>query len=124
MNQRLELPHGAHPIAQARQRGLKPADGVLVSFVGPTPWQAHHVFAESGKRYDWSWSDGLQIHVVLKPGIDATDAINNLFDPFNTEHLLGVIDIERKAVSFVVTMNPPTLWHRADVSDYFPETVQ
>lgn len=123
MNANLPLPQGALPIAQARQRGLKPAGGILVSFVGPTPWDAHHVFAESGQSYDWDWSVGLEIHVVLKPGIDAIDAINHLYDPFNTT-LLGLIDIERKRVSYVSSLVPkPVLWHRKYVGDFFPETI-
>ncbi len=123
MSAHLPIPQGAWPIAQARQQSLKPADGILVSFVGPTPWDAHHVFPESGKRYDWSWAAGLEIHVVVKPGIDATDAINSLYDPFNTQTLLGLIDIERKQVSYVCALLPePVLWPRRYVGDFFPET--
>lgn len=124
MTSQLPLPSGAQPIAEARQRGQKPAEGIFVSYVGLTPWDAHHVLPEPGKLYDWSWGLGLQIHIVVKPGIDAKDAIHNLYDPFNPDWLLGIIDIERKAVSFVLSMNPPKLWHRTNVSDYFPETAQ
>lgn len=121
MSARLPIPQGAWSIAQARQQCLRPADGILVSFVGPTPWDAHHVFPESGKRYDWSWAEGLEIQIVLKPGIDATDAINNLFDPMN-KTLLRLIDIERKQVSDVCALLPkPVLWPR-HIGDYFPET--
>jgi hypothetical protein len=123
MSANLPLPQGAWPIAKARQQGLKPADGILVSFVGPTPWDAHHVFAESGKSYDWSWAVGLEIHIVLEPGVDAQDAINHLYDPFNTT-LLGLIDIERKQVSYVCCLLPkPVLWHRKNAGDFFTETI-
>lgn len=116
------LPTGASVIEQARQRGLKPADAVIVSYVGVTPWEAHHVFCESGRRYRWGWSQDLELAIVVAPGIDATDAFRGCFWPTNAKCFTTVIDIERKQVASIVRMLPkPVLWPRADVSDYFPE---
>lgn len=117
------IPNGAQPIAQARQRGLKPAGYVIVSYVGHTPWDAHHVYCESGEKYQWDWSKELPLTIVMAPGIDAGDAIRGCFWPTNSKQLLTLIDIERKQVSFVIELIPkPKLWHRKEVFDYFPET--
>lgn len=115
------LPCGAEVIEQARARGLRPADAVIVSYVGGTPWDAHHVFCESGHRYRWGWSEDLELAIVVAPGIDAMDAFRGCYWPANAKSFTTVIDIERKQVASIVRMLPtPVLWHRADVSDYFP----
>lgn len=119
------LPPGAHPIAQARQQGLKPDGDVIVSFVGLTPWLAPHVFPKTGIQYDWDWSEELPLVIVMKPGIDASDAIRGCYWPANPRQLLTLIDIESRHVSYVVEMLPkPKLWHLKDVSEYFPEVMQ
>lgn len=122
MSDQIPLPSGAAVIERARQRGLKPADAVIVSYVGITPWDAYHVFCESGRRYRWGWSEDLELAIVVAPGIDAMDAFRGCFWPANAKCFTTVIDIERKQVASIVRMLPePVLWHRADVSDYFPE---
>lgn len=122
MNDRAPLPAGAGAIEQARARGLRPADAVIVSYVGVTPWDAHHVFCESGRRYRWGWSQDLELAIVVVPGIDAMDAFRGCFWPTNARCFTTVIDIERKQVASIVRMLPkPVLWHLADVSDYFPD---
>lgn len=124
MNSQLPIPTGAHAIAKARQQGLKPAGEVIVSYVGHTPWDAHHVFCESGIKYQWEWSKELPLVIVMAQGIDASDAIRGCFWPTNPRELLTLIDIEREQVSYVIDLIPkPKLWHRKDVSDYFPEAV-
>jgi hypothetical protein len=118
----LPVPAGAAVIERARAQGLRPADAVIVSYAGDTPWDAHHVFCESGRRYRWGWSEDLELVIVVAPGIDATDAFRGCFWPANAGCFTTVIDIERKQVASIVRMLPkPVLWHRADVSDYFPE---
>lgn len=115
----LPLPRNASAIAAARQGGLRPAKPIVVSYVGDTPWDNPTVYADSGQRYDWSWAKDLEVQIVVKPGVDATDAVDSLFDPFATSYL-GLIDIERKHVSFVVSLDPPVLWPMRDTTDYFP----
>lgn len=118
----LPIPAGADVIEQARQRGLKPADAVIVSYVGETPWDAHHVFCESGRRYRWGWSEELELVIVVAPGIDAMDAFRGCYWPTNAKCFTTVIDIVRKRVAYIVRMLPaPVLWHRVDVTEYFPE---
>lgn len=116
------LPRGAAPIEHARTRGLRPADAVIVSYVGPTPWDAHHVFCDSGQRYRWGWSEGLELAIVVAPGIDAMDAICGCFWPTNPHRLTTIIDIKQQLVSYVIDLKPvPSLWPIRDVSAYFPE---
>jgi hypothetical protein len=118
---RLPLPDGALPIEQARERGQKPAGSVIVSYVGPTPWDAPHVFCESGLRYRWAWSEELPLVIVTAPGIDAGDAIRGCYWPTNPREFTTLIDIERRHVAFIVRLLPkPVLWHLTDVSEYFP----
>lgn len=122
--QQKPLPDGALPIAQARQRGLKPAGNVIVSYVGPTHWDAHHVFCESGVRYEWAWSEGLPLTIVVKPDINAMDAIKGCFWSlyFLSVGYPRIIDIEQRLVSHAVQLVPePVLWHLKDTSEYFPE---
>jgi len=120
-SEHLPLPSCAHQIEQARKQRLRPAGNVIVSFVGLTPWDGYHVHCESGKRYRWAWSEDLPLVIVMKPGIDAGDAIRGCFWPANAHTLLTLIDIERQRVSFVTALLPkPVLWHRKNVTDYFP----
>lgn len=122
MNERLPLPVGAEPVEQARLCGRRPEGPVIVSYVGDTPWDAHHVHCESGKRYRWGWSENLELAIVVRPGVDAMDAFRGCYWPADSQHLTTVIDIEGRKVSHIVQMLPrPRLWHLLDVSGYFPE---
>lgn len=61
---------GADHIVQARMRGYKPADTVVVSLVGPFAVQNPTVLPELGKRYDWRWLKGLDVALLIATGID------------------------------------------------------
>jgi hypothetical protein len=116
------VPAGAEVIERARRAGKRPDGAVIVSYVGPTPWDAHHVHCESGKRYRWGWSEELQLAIVVEPGVDAMDAIRGCFWPTNPHHLTTIIDIKQRMVSYVLDLLPsPKLWPLRDVSGYFPE---
>lgn len=116
------VPVGAEVIERARRAGKRPDGAVIVSYVGPTPWDVHHVHCESGKRYRWGWSEDLQLAIVVEPGIDAMDAIRGCFWPTNPRHLTTIIDIKQRMVSYVLDLLPsPRLWPLRDVSGYFPE---
>lgn len=87
-----------------------------------TPWQGHHVHCESGKRYDWDWSEDLELVIVVSPEVDAWNAICGCFWPTNARCFTTLIDIESKLVSYIVALLPePKLWHLRDVTEYFPE---
>lgn len=119
MRPSLPMPRNAQAIVSARSGGLRPARPVAVSFVGDVPWDTPTVYADSGRHYDWSWARDLQAYIVMRPGIDIGPALRGLFDPY-AFHYLGLVDIDKRAVAFVIDIAPPKLWHRADVSDFFP----
>lgn len=119
------MPDGAWAIANVRKQGYKPANPVIVSYVGESPWIGEHVHCLSGQCYEWSWSIDLPITIVMVPGVDITDALRGCFWPMAPAYLT-LIDVENMRVSFVLDLLPkPKLWHLADVSEYFPqETMQ
>jgi hypothetical protein len=59
------LPQNAQPILQARLKGMKPADMVIVSMIGPVATENPVVFAKAGVSYDWRWARGLDLCLYL-----------------------------------------------------------
>lgn len=61
-----KLPYGAQAILNLRLQGLRPADMVLVSFVGPLHGEAHPVvIGRLGREYDWRFLADLDCLVVV-----------------------------------------------------------
>lgn len=60
----LAIPGGAPPIIAAREVGKRPADPVIVSFVGRHGWPNPTVYAEPGVRYEWRWLNDLRVIVL------------------------------------------------------------
>lgn len=73
---RAQMPQGAELILASRMRGLKPADMVIVSMVGPAIVENPVVRVKPDVAYDWRWVRGLDVclyiadesewHIVLK----------------------------------------------------------
>lgn len=61
----LPLAAGAKQILDARLRGQRPADMVLVSLGEPIKTVNPVVLAECGQRYDWRWVRGLDVCVYM-----------------------------------------------------------
>jgi hypothetical protein len=61
------IPLGATPIVEARKKGLKPAQMVLVSLMGRLNEKNPTVYAHPGKEYDWLWARGLQVCIYTTP---------------------------------------------------------
>ena len=59
------IPSGAKAIIDARRRGMKPADMIIVSLIGPVDEANPTVLANPGSEYDWRWSVGLKICVFV-----------------------------------------------------------
>lgn len=56
------MPTGASQILAARQRGMRPADLILVSTVGPLTCEANPVvLVKTHCRYVWHWVRGLAL---------------------------------------------------------------
>jgi hypothetical protein len=58
---RLPLPKNARLILQARMKGLRPSDMVIVSLVGTVSSTLPLVQADSCVDYDWRWAHGLDV---------------------------------------------------------------
>lgn len=55
------LANGAQPILAGRQKGVRPAEMLIVSMIGRTSESNHTVYANAGAEYDWRWAVGLDI---------------------------------------------------------------
>lgn len=55
------IPHGAQRIIDARQKGMKPAELVLVSMIGRLNENNPTVYADPRREYEWFWARGLQV---------------------------------------------------------------
>lgn len=77
MNAR-DLPYGAREIAELRSTGKRPADLILISFIGPLCEQNPVIVAKPGRAYDWRVLLGLSVALVV-----TTD----------TPHLAGIVKV-------------------------------
>lgn len=64
------LPANAQAILDARMKGFKPADMVIVSMVGPVGSDNPTVFAKDGEKYDWRWVRGLTVCLYFADDLD------------------------------------------------------
>lgn len=64
------IPANAKPIVEARMRGLKPADLILVSLIGRINEVNHTVYANRRNDYDWKWARGLQVCIFTSPSVE------------------------------------------------------
>lgn len=108
-----------------RRSGMRPADTVLVSFVGALPeYDAMKLFPQPGVRYDWGFMRGLHAAVIVEPGIDAEESIKALARV--CEPYVAVVDVQKKRVAFALD-DTCRLWHAAHGSpswqDWFSEVM-
>jgi hypothetical protein len=61
----LPLPENAMTIVQARMKGRRPDEMVIISLCGPVPTQNPLVLAEPNVDYDWRWLRGLDVCVYV-----------------------------------------------------------
>lgn len=66
----MNLAQNAQTILDARMRGFRPADMVLVSLTGPVWAENPIVFAKPEQKYDWRWVRGLDVGVYINGDID------------------------------------------------------
>ena len=96
-----QQPRNAAAIVEARSCGkLEDGDCIIVSFIGDTGLSEPHVYADSGKRYDWRFAEGLHVSMVVRPGVDAAKTMEDLFR--STMPYPTVTDFDRKIVASVV----------------------
>lgn len=83
----MRLAENADRIIAARLRGVKPADMVIVSTVGPL-WVANPVvFARPGEPYDWRWVRGLDLCLYADDDAHAWGALLKQIALHRPEHL-------------------------------------
>jgi hypothetical protein len=61
---------GAEKIIKARMAGMRPADPVVVSLIGPYAVDNPTVIPEPGKQYDWRWVKGLEVALLIASSVD------------------------------------------------------
>lgn len=103
------MPVGARKILDARLAGNRPADPVVVSFIGKLPWDfAGPVVYPNRARNDWRFLCGLPVMVVVTPGPDVRDELEAIVAqamPYVT-----LVEPERKMMASILSISPVRLW--------------
>ncbi len=60
----------AQPILDARRKGYKPVEMILVSLIGRINEPNHTVYANPRTEYEWKWARGLQVCIYTSTGVD------------------------------------------------------
>jgi hypothetical protein len=87
------VPNGAQPIIDARKRGFRPAEMLIVSLIGKVDELNHTIYANPKGEYDWRWIVGLDACIYVKPGIDWKPIAMSIARC--KPHWLGVYDVDR-----------------------------
>lgn len=71
------LPFNGERLLSNRLGGRHPKDTVLVSYIGKHPEynSSHIMYATPGKQYDWRFLKGLDVCLLVKPGISGMDKV-------------------------------------------------
>lgn len=72
------LPQGAKDIVAARMNGLKPADMIIVSLIGPPREANPTVYVNPTAAYDWRWAVELKLCIYTNqrtPWLETAKAI-------------------------------------------------
>lgn len=102
------LPRNAQGILDLRLRGKRPADPLVVSFIGATDWPEPHVFCDPGVRYDWRFLLGLLVFVAVRPGLSVRDSLVDIFEVAKLYPML--VDFENEQIAAVIDNKPLRLW--------------
>lgn len=55
------IPNGAQQIIDARKRGMKPAEMLIVSLIGKVDELNYTIYANAQAEYEWFWVRGLKV---------------------------------------------------------------
>lgn len=117
----MNTPPGAQKLIDLRKSGLVPDCPVIVTYVGEVPHiDALHIYPKSGVAYDWCFMTGLQAYVIVDSKTDAENCIKKLCECGLAAHL-GICDVDRKQVSFIVKLNPPILMECKPECDWWQQ---
>lgn len=89
----MNLPTGAKKIVEARLKGFKPDEMIIVSIVGRINEPNHTIFANPNGEYDWQFLTGLQVCVYTD---EATPWLPTVMNIAKVKPVfLGLWDAER-----------------------------
>lgn len=116
-------PPGAQKLIDIRKRRLVPDCPVIVSFVGNVPcMDTLHIYPKSGGVYEWSFMAGLDAYVVVGEKTDAEHCIKSLHElRGGMSPYVGVVDADRRLVSFIVSLNPTMLMECKPECDWWQQ---
>ncbi len=92
---------------------MRPADPIVVSFVGSTEFDGLHVHPTAGDEFDWRFLAALPVLIVTKPGIDCRDSIRSIFA--QAELYPTLADIETQVCGSVIS--PRDIWLHGRTSE-------
>jgi hypothetical protein len=74
------IAEGADVILQARLKGMRPAEMILVAMVPPMKTTNHVVKVQTGHdyAYDWRWVHGLDICLVVDDSVDWASTLKDI----------------------------------------------
>lgn len=96
----------AQPILDARRKGLKPAEMILVSLIGRVNEQNHTVYADPKKEYDWKWARGLRICIYTSPDVNWRAVARSIAS--ERPSFLGLWDADRRQGANVYLLPHPS----------------
>lgn len=103
------LPAGAWPIVRQLQAGAEPSsEPLLVSFVGSTSalgLDGETVHCLPGVAYEWVFAWRRQALVLVRPGMDVTQAIRGLFYWCNPI-CPTIVDVVARKAAAIVQLEP------------------
>lgn len=85
------MPSNAQPIVDARKRGLKPSELILVSLVGVINEKNHTVYAKPKTDYTWFWVRGIKVCVYTLPDVEWRPVVRSI--AFERPSYLAIWDV-------------------------------
>lgn len=98
------LPPGARKILDARMAGKRPADPVVISFMGRLPWDFEPVVYAGRGRYDWRFLRGLMVQVFVAPGADVRDQLAAIVEQAAPH--VSLVEPERRMAASIIDLRP------------------
>lgn len=95
----------AQPILDARKKGFKPVEMILVSLIGRINELNHTVYANPANQYDWMWARGLPICIYATAGVQWRDVARSIASV--RPSYLAIWDAERKQGAEVYLVPDP-----------------
>lgn len=95
----------ALPIVNARKKGYKPGEMILVSLVGRINEPNHTVYANPRNEYEWLWVRGLQICIYTSPDVNWQPVARSIAS--ERPSFLGVWDVDNRQGANVYLLPHP-----------------